>query len=156
MNLVSPETAVRVIAATRTRSNVHRSNDVPSREQFNRDRQLVLRANPEVEFVRFSGRGAAVTRLVVVSGDDRGRTVGTVSGPLSRRQDRRRRNTHSHGGPVMLVLSRRIGERLVIDGNITVTVVEIRDGQIRLGIEAPKEIPVRREEVAARREMVAA
>ena len=56
----------------------------------------------------------------------------------------------------MLVLSRRIGERLVIDDRITVTVVEIRGGQIRLGVEAPKEIPVWREEVAVRKEMVAA
>ena len=56
----------------------------------------------------------------------------------------------------MLVLSRRIGERLVIDAKITVTVIEVRGGQIRLGIEAPPEIPVRREEVAAKREMVAA
>jgi carbon storage regulator len=55
----------------------------------------------------------------------------------------------------MLVLSRRIGERIVIDDKITVTVVEIRGGQIRLGIEAPKEIPVWREEMAVR-EMVAA
>jgi carbon storage regulator len=36
----------------------------------------------------------------------------------------------------------------VIDAKITVTVIEVRGGQIRLGIEAPKEIPVRREEVA--------
>ena len=46
----------------------------------------------------------------------------------------------------MLVLSRRVGERLVIDAKITFTVIEVRGGQIRLGIEAPKEIPVRREE----------
>ena len=56
----------------------------------------------------------------------------------------------------MLVLSRRIGERLVIDGNIVVTVIEVRGQQIRLGVEAPPEIPVWREEVAAKREMVAA
>ena len=42
----------------------------------------------------------------------------------------------------MLVLSRRIGERIVIDGNIVVTVVEIQGGKIRLGIEAPREVPV--------------
>ena len=53
----------------------------------------------------------------------------------------------------MLVLSRRVGERLVIDDRITVTVVEIRGGQIRLGIEAPREIPVWREEVAVRKKM---
>ena len=50
----------------------------------------------------------------------------------------------------MLVLSRRIGERLVIDAKITVTVIEVRGGQISLGIEAPPEIPVRREEVVVR------
>jgi len=55
----------------------------------------------------------------------------------------------------MLVLSRRIGECLVIDDKIIVTVIEIRGGQIRLGIEAPKEIMVRREEVVAK-ETVAA
>jgi carbon storage regulator len=55
----------------------------------------------------------------------------------------------------MLVLSRRVGERLVIDAKITVTVIEVRGGQIRLGIEAPKEVPVMREEVAVR-ETVAA
>jgi carbon storage regulator len=43
----------------------------------------------------------------------------------------------------------------VIGTEITVTVVEIRGGQIRLGIEAPKKIPVRREEVRAKKEMVA-
>lgn len=50
----------------------------------------------------------------------------------------------------MLVLSRRVGERIVIDGNITVTVVEIQGGKIRLGIEAPKEVPVWREEIMAK------
>ena len=55
----------------------------------------------------------------------------------------------------MLVLSRRIGERLVIDAKITITVIEVRGGQIRLGIEAPPEIPVWREEVVARNEIVA-
>jgi carbon storage regulator len=49
----------------------------------------------------------------------------------------------------MLVLSRRIGERIVIDDRITVTVVEIKGGKIRLGIEAPKEVPVWREELVA-------
>ena len=55
----------------------------------------------------------------------------------------------------MLVLSRRIGERLVIDAEITITVIEVRGGQIRLGIEAPPEIPVWREEVVTRNEIVA-
>jgi carbon storage regulator CsrA len=47
----------------------------------------------------------------------------------------------------MLVLTRREDEAIVIDGRIKVTVVEIRGSQIRLGIEAPKEIPIQREEI---------
>ena len=47
----------------------------------------------------------------------------------------------------MLVLSRKKGESIVIAGNIKVTVVEIRGDRIRLGIEAPKDVPVYRQEV---------
>ena len=48
----------------------------------------------------------------------------------------------------MLVLSRKKDEKIIINnGEIVITVVEIRDGKVRLGIEAPKEIPVHREEV---------
>jgi carbon storage regulator len=49
----------------------------------------------------------------------------------------------------MLVLTRKPQEKIVIDGRITVTVVKIRGNQIQLGIEAPKEIPVQREELLA-------
>ncbi len=44
----------------------------------------------------------------------------------------------------MLVFQRTIREQIVIDGNITVTVLSIRGGQVRLGIEAPQAIAVRR------------
>lgn len=47
----------------------------------------------------------------------------------------------------MLVLSRKMNESIVINNDITVTVVEIRGGKVRLGIVAPKEVPVHREEV---------
>ncbi len=47
----------------------------------------------------------------------------------------------------MLVLSRKVNEKIVIDGGIVVTVVKIEGGQVRLGIEAPKQIKVFREEV---------
>ena len=47
----------------------------------------------------------------------------------------------------MLVLSRKKNESIVISGNITVVVVKIRDDKVRLGIEAPKEVPVHRREV---------
>jgi carbon storage regulator len=47
----------------------------------------------------------------------------------------------------MLVLSRKPDESIVIDKRIIVTVLEICGSQIRLGIEAPREIPVMREEL---------
>jgi carbon storage regulator len=48
---------------------------------------------------------------------------------------------------IMLVLSRHENEAIVIDGHIKITVVEIRGNKIRLGIEAPKDIAVWREEL---------
>jgi len=47
----------------------------------------------------------------------------------------------------MLILSRKINESLVINNNIVITVVEVGRGKVRLGIEAPSEIPVHRQEV---------
>jgi carbon storage regulator len=48
---------------------------------------------------------------------------------------------------MMLVLSRKVGERIWIGDNIAVTVVRITGGGVRLGIEAPSELPVVREEL---------
>jgi carbon storage regulator len=47
----------------------------------------------------------------------------------------------------MLVLSRRLGETLIIGDNVKITVLGISGNQVRLGIAAPKEISVHREEV---------
>ena len=47
----------------------------------------------------------------------------------------------------MLVLSRKAGERIWIGDDISVTVVRISGGGVRIGIEAPKELPVVREEL---------
>ncbi len=47
----------------------------------------------------------------------------------------------------MLVLSRKKNESIIINNNITIVVVEIRGDKVRLGVEAPKEIPVHRREV---------
>ena len=49
----------------------------------------------------------------------------------------------------MLVLSRKKDESIVIDDQIVITVVEIRGDKVRLGIQAPKEVPVHRSEVHA-------
>ena len=47
----------------------------------------------------------------------------------------------------MLILTRKLGEAIRIGDNAVIKIVEIRGGQVRLGITAPKEIPVHREEV---------
>ncbi|HZZ73664.1 MAG TPA: carbon storage regulator CsrA [Pirellulales bacterium] len=57
----------------------------------------------------------------------------------------------------MLVLSRKKNESIIINDQITIVVVEIRGDKVRLGVEAPKEVPVHRREVydAIRRNDVA-
>ena len=50
----------------------------------------------------------------------------------------------------MLVLSRKTGETIVIDGTIRVTISSIQGDRVRIGVEAPKHVKVYREEVAAR------
>lgn len=47
----------------------------------------------------------------------------------------------------MLVLSRKLGESIVIAHNITITVVEVHGSKIRLGITAPPDVSVNREEI---------
>ena len=50
-------------------------------------------------------------------------------------------------GSAMLVLSRKKNESIVINDDIVVTIVEVRGAKVRLGIEAPKDIPVHRREL---------
>jgi carbon storage regulator len=50
----------------------------------------------------------------------------------------------------MLVLTRRVGETITIGDNVTITVLGYRGNQIRLGIQAPAEVAVHREEVYKR------
>jgi carbon storage regulator len=47
----------------------------------------------------------------------------------------------------MLVLSRKKNESIVINNDITIVVVDIRGDKVRLGVDAPKEVPVHRREV---------
>lgn len=50
----------------------------------------------------------------------------------------------------MLVLTRHRNEQILIGDNVVITIVDIRGDKVRLGIEAPREIPVHRQEVADR------
>lgn len=47
----------------------------------------------------------------------------------------------------MLILTRKVGESIAIDDNITIVVVKVKGKQVRLGIKAPKETKVHREEI---------
>lgn len=47
----------------------------------------------------------------------------------------------------MLVLSRKVGEKILIGDNISVTVVRVAQGTVRIGVEAPHDLPIVREEL---------
>jgi carbon storage regulator len=50
----------------------------------------------------------------------------------------------------MLVLTRRVGEKLIIGDDVTINVLSIKGNQVRIGISAPREVMIHREEVYER------
>ena len=59
----------------------------------------------------------------------------------------RKANEFFRRGPIMLVLSRRVGEKILIGDSVAVTIVRIAPGIVRVGVEAPPEMPIVREEL---------
>ena len=63
-------------------------------------------------------------------------------------QKRERNNNNKPEGKIqMLILTRRIGETVVIGNDVDVTVLSVKGNQVRLGVKAPKEVTVHREEI---------
>ena len=56
----------------------------------------------------------------------------------------------------MLILTRRVGESLMIGGDVTITVLGVKGNQVRIGVKAPKEVAVHREEILNRIEEASA
>ncbi|MAA85086.1 MAG: carbon storage regulator [Halieaceae bacterium] len=56
----------------------------------------------------------------------------------------------------MLILTRRVGESLMIGDDVTITVLGVKGNQVRIGVDAPKEVAVHREEILDRIENAAA
>jgi carbon storage regulator len=50
----------------------------------------------------------------------------------------------------MLVLTRKVGEEIVIDGHIRITISSVNGDRVKIGVTAPRDVPVNRGEVAAR------
>ena len=50
----------------------------------------------------------------------------------------------------MLILARRVGESLMIGDDVTITVLGVKGNQVRIGVKAPKEVAVHREEILDR------
>src|SRR5262245_59217748 len=76
----------------------------------------------------------------------------SLSGARARRTDQisppRKVCPKCKGVPVMLVLSRKVNEEIVIDENISITVARIEGNRVRLGISAPASVKIRRAEIA--------
>ena len=124
----------------------------------NADILCVVRASDRLEEFTVNLRGPLVVQRPGANRPsdhqrDR-RLLGTAAAVLRDRAEPRPsvgsgRPRRCHGGLAVLVITRRSGERICLGDDITVTVLEISGSTVRLGIEAPSEVPVYRHEIWA-------
>jgi carbon storage regulator len=74
-----------------------------------------------------------------------GRCAGTVPG-----RARHNNSSRAKESLPMLILTRRIGETVIIGGEVDVTVLGVKGNQVRLGVKAPRDVAVHREEIHER------
>ncbi len=56
------------------------------------------------------------------------------------------------GVEIMLILTRRQGESIIVGDNVRITVISVKGNQVRIGVEAPKTVSVQREEIAVKKD----
>jgi carbon storage regulator len=66
------------------------------------------------------------------------------------RNKARRVHAKEARSPIMLILTRRVGETVMIGNEVTVTVLGVKGNQVRIGVNAPKDVAVHREEIYVR------
>jgi carbon storage regulator len=79
-----------------------------------------------------------------------GSPIGRDFQPESRRRSVRQQVVGYRQGWLMLILTRKLGEQITIGDDITVTLLEINGTQVKLGIDAPKDISIHRKEIYER------
>jgi carbon storage regulator len=60
------------------------------------------------------------------------------------------RKSFTNGGWIMLILTRRPTQSMTIGNDITITILEIRGSQVRIGVQAPADVDIRRNEIAGK------
>ena len=101
----------------------------------------------ERRFVVGTGRAYSLFEFAARAKASRRTESDTSEGGIARDTQLRTGDPTKSKEDEMLVLSRKLNEKIVIDGGIVVTVVKIEGGQVRLGIDAPKNIKVFRQEI---------
>lgn len=117
---------------------------------LSRQLQGVIRIGDSIQITVIRIRGATVRLRICAPreyGILRGEIVGVPAAEVIESDEVHDDDATGNDGGGGLVLSRKRNETIVINGDIVITVVEIRGGKVRLGIDAPREVPVHRSEV---------